>query len=572
MMMMMLAVLAALGWAKVVVPQGIYASPAVPVPFDLPKAPRGAWLPVVQVTNATYQPGCDVPTTQAPNFSATQIALLAEQMESTLTPDCCLTEAVLSPDCCLGGVGMINRCLGDIFLELDSSFSGISCPINETQWQEFARAQWGLEPKATTQEVDAAADGNETSQQSTAAAAAEADAALGSEGKQLANVTTTSPLWTLPEGMQGMAPDGGALMGDGCDFLGNCINMTMSQGDSEYYESCKSEPVTPWADFNMSHAFDIVLVLAREASQECLRIGMTYLPLCYGDLMMKSGCCSLQCRAAFQRVPINCYTRYLLAICANLPDLSKYLFNTALRCTGYEISCQAFNSTNVMLAGSGGLAARRDIPLVATEEGDCPIDTVLWPDFDHVTLLKEVLGVLPDSNASALANCGEHQHRTVAQIYSACYGDMRVKTGCCSQACALSMRSMTASCLELYMRAFHSCPSVAKYMDAMFERCMGSNIAQVLGNNMEGTPATPAAAGAAGATAGDNLTEAAAAARHGAPAAAASGAHTAGGSVSGNASNVRVIAGSSTRAAPAALLTCATLALAPAVVWLLSGG
>jgi hypothetical protein len=37
-------------------------------------------------------------------------------------------------------------------------------------------------------------------------------------------------------------------------------------------------------------------------NQDCLRTAMTYLPRCYEDLMVKTGCCSLRCRAAFQRV------------------------------------------------------------------------------------------------------------------------------------------------------------------------------------------------------------------------------------------------------------------------------
>ncbi|KAG1661403.1 hypothetical protein FOA52_005697 [Chlamydomonas sp. UWO 241] len=270
-----------------------------------------------------------------------------------------------------------------------------------------------------------------------------------------------------------------------------------------------------WPDFNVSRALDLVLVLAREAPQDCLRGGMTYLPLCDGDLMMESGCCSLQCRAALQKVPVHCWAHYLLAICANLPDLSKYLFNLARRCTGLEISCQVFNFTTLMLAGSGRLNELPDIPIIATEEGDCPIETVMWPDFNQVQLFKEVLGVLPDSNASAAVDCGENQHRTVAQIYTACNRDLRVQTGCCSHGCALAMRSMSTPCLQLYMRAFHSSPVVKTFIDAMYQRCMGSNTTEMLGNYSGGAPGAPGPAAAtaadAGAGAGGDPSEAAAA-------------------------------------------------------------
>ncbi|KAG1661400.1 hypothetical protein FOA52_005694 [Chlamydomonas sp. UWO 241] len=350
--MALLAVLAALGWTQVVIAQGIYATPVY-----LPKAPNGAWLPVVQVTDFTYQPGCDVPTTQAPNFSSAQIARLAEKMESALTPDCflalstslviCMPDLSMQTGCCTplcdkaltlvmpaGCVqqavnftcqvpqhisdrilGMINRCLGNVFRELDPSFSGISCPpLNASRWQAFARAQWGIEPNTPTQGAVAVGEGNQTLQVSTAAS----KAALGSG----APANATASTWDLRKD----------VTAEGSDILAGYVDTsTMPKGDKEYYEACTSEPVTVWPEFNVSRALDLVLVLAREAPQDCLRSGMTYLPLCYGDLRMESGCCSLQCRAALQK---------------------------------------AFNSTTRILAGTGGLYERPDIPRIATEEGE----------------------------------------------------------------------------------------------------------------------------------------------------------------------------------------------------------
>lgn len=36
--------------------------------------------------------------------------------------------------------------------------------------------------------------------------------------------------------------------------------------------------------------------------QECLRAALSYLPSCYDDLTFASGCCSLRCRAAIEKV------------------------------------------------------------------------------------------------------------------------------------------------------------------------------------------------------------------------------------------------------------------------------
>jgi hypothetical protein len=44
------------------------------------------------------------------------------------------------------------------------------------------------------------------------------------------------------------------------------------------------------------------LVLNSCLLQDCLRSALEYLPACYDDLTYETGCCSLRCRAAIEKV------------------------------------------------------------------------------------------------------------------------------------------------------------------------------------------------------------------------------------------------------------------------------
>ena len=61
-------------------------------------------------------------------------------------------------------------------------------------------------------------------------------------------------------------------------------------------------PLAGWLSPAGSELFDVLLVFAREVSQECLRLAVSYLPQCYDDVKVEEGCCSLQCRAAIAQV------------------------------------------------------------------------------------------------------------------------------------------------------------------------------------------------------------------------------------------------------------------------------
>lgn len=51
-----------------------------------------------------------------------------------------------------------------------------------------------------------------------------------------------------------------------------------------------------------SYLFDSLLAFAHDVPQDCLRTALSYLPSCYDDLLYESGCCSLRCRAAIEKV------------------------------------------------------------------------------------------------------------------------------------------------------------------------------------------------------------------------------------------------------------------------------
>ncbi|MEW5299796.1 MAG: hypothetical protein WDW36_002774 [Sanguina aurantia] len=198
----------------------------------------------------------------------------------------------------------------------------------------------------------------------------------------------------------------------------------------------------------------MLLDFGRQVSNDCLRLAVTYLPICYDDLLHQSGCCSLRCRAATSFVPAECYAESMHVICSAHSELVPYFINATRRCysSANPITC------SMLLDNPHLLSAQQRSP------GDCPIASVKWPTFNALTVGTGTLNLLYQASAGC--------HSSIQSV-ALCLGDLPLQSGCCSFDCSLALRSIPSDCQQEFQRQLCTNPAIGKYAVSAAQRCIG---------------------------------------------------------------------------------------------------
>ncbi|KAL6760098.1 hypothetical protein V8C86DRAFT_1166318 [Haematococcus lacustris] len=253
---------------------------------------------------------CRTPVVLHQDFSATQVAFLVSELQQSLTPGCyavistsfavCLPDLALAEGCCTPDCGRALR-----LAVTPSCFTQVWNYIcsNNTFYTSYVGGVMERCVPQAYQALPISCPVNFT-------AVNEVYAGLSNASVIVYRNNASSSV--LEEGSD---PGSSAL----------AMPVDASQQDRMYYQDCVAVTPKLWPNFNSSFLFDSLLAFARDVPEQCLRSALAYLPSCYDDLTYETGCCSLRCRAAVEKVELSCYWSYLQSLCRRIPNLTKYL-------------------------------------------------------------------------------------------------------------------------------------------------------------------------------------------------------------------------------------------------------
>lgn len=399
------------------------------VPLSRPEQSRRLLQrPSTSTTSMSPTPACSIPALPDPKFSATQVAFLASSLQRWISPPC-YTVIATSLAVCLPDLSLLSGC----------------CTY------ECSKALRLAIPDTCTIELAQFACSNATQF---------ADTLIRTSTRCVGSALSCE---ALP----------GALAEVRANLTQQNANLTLTDS------FCPLELQPQWRDFNHTRLFDLLIVFAEEVTPECLRTAVTYVPICYQDLQVQSGCCSVACRAATLTIRPTCAAQFTSTICRRAPFFMKYYFALVQRCASITLKCTdgelqvsgspdplqpqvtQFNST-LSNGTLGGLTSRG--PVIYQSDGSCSLDQEEWSPFNSLQVAAAIL----DTFSRASGECEK-----LVSLLTPCSSDLRFSKGCCSAACALALSQVSEECTKVLQYLMCTNEAITSYTMSINERCLG---------------------------------------------------------------------------------------------------